>query len=72
MKKILLALSLTAAAFSLHAFDTAAPIAVKTGIREYTRTGYIITEKFGDYYRSPSAKYVHVFDVNGKEIESTP
>jgi len=71
MKKILLALSLTAAAFSLHAFDTAAPIAVKTGIREYTRTGYIITEKFGDYYRSPSAKYVHVFDVNGKEIEST-
>ena len=71
MKKILLAFSLAAAAFSLYAFDTAAPVAVKSGIREYTRTGYIITEKFGDYYRSPAAKYVHVFDVNGKEIESS-
>ena len=71
MKKTLLAISLTAVAFSLYAFDTAAPVAVKSGVREYTRTGYIITEKFGDYYRSPSAKYVHVFDVNGKEIESS-
>lgn len=70
MKKLLLAFSFAAAAFSLYAFDTAAPVAVKSGVREYTRTGYTITEKFGDYYRSPAAKYVHVFDVNGKEIES--
>lgn len=71
MKKIGLLLSFAALSASLYAFDTSATLTVKNGTREYTKTTYTITEKFGDYYRSPAAKYVHVFDANGRETEST-
>jgi antitoxin component YwqK of YwqJK toxin-antitoxin module len=69
MKKTLFLLTTALLGASVFAFDPAPSIkpAVKTG--EYTKTDYQITEKFGDYYRSPRAKFVHVFDANGRETE---
>lgn len=71
MKKTALLFFCAVLAGHLYAFDTEPSLAVKNGTREYTKTTYTISEKFGDYYRSPAAKFVHVFDANGREIEST-
>ena len=70
MKKslfILAAIALTAQAFAFDQGQTLKPIGAST----YTKTEYQITEKFGDYYRSPRAKFVHVFDSNGHELEAS-
>ncbi len=71
MKKTFIVLSAAALAANLYAFDPAPAITVTGAISSYTKTDYTITEKFGDYYRSPKAKYVHVFDAAGKQIETS-
>lgn len=71
MKKTILVVTAAAIAFNLYAFDTASTLKPAVGVKDYTKTDYTITEKFGDYYRSPKAKYVHVFDAAGKHIEAT-
>ena len=70
MKKILFVFAAAALTAQVFAFDASASF-VPNGSNEYTKTEYQITEKFGDYYRSPRAKYVHVFDSNGREIQSS-
>ena len=70
MKKSLFALATLALGVSVFAFDPAASIKPVSATGEYTKTDYQITEKFGDYYRAPRAKFVHVFDSNGREIEA--
>ncbi|WP_294429709.1 hypothetical protein [uncultured Treponema sp.] len=70
MKKSLFVLAGAALATQLFAFDPEASLK-PIGENEYTKIDYQITEKFGDYYRSPRAKFVHVFDSNGREIESS-
>ena len=70
MKKILFVFAAAALTAQVFAFDASASF-VPNGSNEYTKTEYQITEKFGDYYRSPRAKYVHVFDSNGREVESS-
>ena len=71
MKKTMLILAAAAFSVQAFAFDTAASLKPAGTVTEYTKTEYQITEKFGDYYRSPKAKYVHVFDANGRETESS-
>ena len=72
MKKTLfILLGAGALAAQLSAFDSGASLKPTGSVSEYTKTEYQITEKFGDYYRSPKAKFVHVFGANGKEIESS-
>lgn len=71
MKKITLALSIAAMATTLYAFDQDSTLNTVGTVGEYTKTEYSITQKFGDYYRSPKAKYVHAFASNGKEAEAS-
>lgn len=72
MKRILFAsLAAAALAANLYAFDSEASLSPLGGARQYTKTEYTITEKFGDYYRSPRAKFVHVFDATGRETEAS-
>jgi antitoxin component YwqK of YwqJK toxin-antitoxin module len=65
------ALALAFLSAQAFAFDTETTLKVTGSAKEYTKTVYQITEKFGDYYRSPRAKFVHVFDASGREIESS-
>ena len=69
MKKTLFIFAAAALSAQTFAFDSSVSIK-PNGTNEYTKTEYQITEKFGDYYRSPRAKFVHVFDSNGREIQS--
>ena len=71
MKKTLFILALSAVAAQIFAFDPSASLKPAVAVGGYTKIEYQITEKFGDYYRSPKAKYVHVFDANGLETETS-
>lgn len=71
MKKIL---SLTLAAglcVSLFAADILTYVPVQGNVKSYTKTEYSIASKFGNYFRTPSVKFTHLFDSEGKEIESS-
>ena len=57
--------------FNIYAFDPAAAVSLSAPVKDYTKTTYTITEKFGEYYRSPKAKYLHVFDANGRQTETS-
>ena len=71
MKKILFVLAAASLAAQVFAFDSEASLKPEGSVGQYTKIEYQITEKFGDYYRSPRAKYVHVFDANGNEMEAS-
>lgn len=71
MKKTLFVLAAAAVTAQVFAFDPEAALKPATSVGEYTKIDYQITEKFGDYYRSPRAKYVHNFDSTGRETEAT-
>ncbi|MBR4322780.1 hypothetical protein [Treponema sp.] len=71
MKKTLFILGAAILSVQAFAFDTEASIKPVGSAKEYTKTVYQITEKFGDYYRSPRAKFVHIFDASGRELEAS-
>ena len=71
MKKLLLSATVAAIALNLYAFDSSTAIKPNGAVKDYTKTDYTITEKFGDYYRSPKSKYVHVFDSLGRQTETS-
>ena len=71
MKKTLLILATVALSAQVFAFDSEASLKPEGGVGQYTKIEYQITEKFGDYYRSPRAKFVHVFDATGLETEAS-
>lgn len=70
MKKIYavaLIATLTASAF---AFDPDESVKLNGTAKSYTKTLYTVTEKFGEYFRSPIAKYQHLYDsASGQELE---
>lgn len=71
MKKILsliLAAGITISVFATDIF-TYAPL--KGNIEAYKKTEYSIASKFGNYYRTPSVKFSHIFDAAGNEVESS-
>ena len=71
MKKTMIFLAVATLSAQIFAFDSEATLKPTTPIGGYTKIDYQITEKFGDYYRSPRAKFVHMFDANGRETEAT-
>lgn len=68
MKKLIAGTVLALLSGTVFAFDQST-ISPNGGVSSYTKTDYIITSKFGDYFRSPSVKYVHMFNTNGLETE---
>lgn len=71
MKKILSILSIASLSLSLFATDIFTYAPINGTIKNYTETQYSIASKFGNYFRTPSAKITHEFNANGKEINST-
>lgn len=71
MKKTFLVLSAALIAANIHAYDASPAIVPNGSVSAYTKTDFTITEKFGDYYRSPKAKYVHVFNASGRQVETS-
>ena len=43
--------------------------AINGKFKSYTKTNYVITQKFGDYFRTPDVNFTYNFDEKGKEIE---
>ena len=70
MRKIIGVCAVVALAARLCAFDDDLGLNTTGSVAEYTKIDYTITEKFGDYYRSPKAKYIHIFDASGRQVES--
>ncbi|MCH5294295.1 MAG: hypothetical protein J1F14_00115 [Treponema sp.] len=70
MKKTILALVVASMAISAFAHDSE-KLLIKGRITSFTKTEYTVTTKFGDFFRSVSAKYVHVFDESGLETETS-
>ena len=68
MKKILTFTSLALFSFSLFAVDIFSISQLKDQIKSFTRTDYAVTTKFGNYFRTPSAKTTHNY-TEGKETE---
>ena len=66
MKKILATIISVGLTCSVFAFDPSMNLKPMGSVKEYTKMDYTITEKFGDYYRSPKSKYVHIYDGKGK------
>lgn len=69
MKKVLLIA--LAATFITGAFATESFAFKPAGrVTSYTQSEYNVSTKFGDYYRSPSSKFLHVLNANtGLETE---
>jgi hypothetical protein len=70
MKKIVSIMLASTLALSTFAFDTEEFTPVGN-VSSYTKTEYSVTTKFGDYFRMVNAKYVHVYDGSGLEIETS-
>lgn len=71
MKKLLAFVLSASLSMSLFAANIFAYTPIKESVKMYTQTEYSVASKFGDYYRTPLIKVVHVFDGNGFETEST-
>ena len=53
------------------AFDATAFLAPASGVKSYIKTDYTIASKFGEYFRTPNAKYQHIFNNFGQEVENS-
>lgn len=70
MKKILTISLIMCIGFVVFAYD-ASPFLTPVGdAKSYTKTDYDVTTKFGDYFRTPSRKFTHIFDSKGTEVEA--
>ena len=70
MKKILSIVCAAAFSLSLYAADIFTYAPLTGNVKSYTKTEYSIASKFGNYFRTPSVKYLHTFNENNQEIES--
>lgn len=71
MKKTLSFVLAAGVCISLFAADIFTYSPLKGNVKSYTKTEYSIASKFGNYFRTPSAKFNHVFDNKGKETQSS-
>ena len=71
MKKLLSLAFVASFAISLFAVDIFEFVPLKENPKNYTKIEYSIASKFGNYFRTPKVKYLHVFNDEGKEIESS-
>lgn len=66
MKKFILATAALFIAASAFAYDDTT-FAPKGNLSTYTKTEYSVVTKFGEYYRTPVLKHVHLYDADGYE-----
>ena len=71
MKKILSFALISILGLNTFAFDNSAFIKPNGNVKNYVKTDYTITSKFGEYFRTPSAKFIHTFNENNLEIENS-
>lgn len=71
MKKLLAFVFAAALATSMFAQDIFSYVPMKGNIKKCTQIDYVITAKFGNYFRTPNLKTIHSFDANGNETEIT-
>lgn len=71
MKKIIIFAVLMSAVISVFAYDIAANSPVKGAVRTVTRTDFSVTSKFGEYFRTPGAKFVYKYDSYGRRTEAS-
>ena len=68
MKKLLTFAFAAIFGLSLFAADIFTYAPLKGAIKSYTKTEYSIASKFGNYFRTPSVKYLHTFNDKNQEI----
>jgi len=71
MKKIFALVMSAGLCVSLFAADIFTYAPINGNIKSYTETQYSIASKFGNYFRTPSAKITHEYDVKGLMVAST-
>lgn len=69
MKKLISAAAVLFVGVSLFAVDISTYVPVNGEVKSYTVTDFAISSQFGDYFRTPEKKEVHVYE-DGMEIES--
>lgn len=70
MKKLICALCAAAMGLSAFAYDVVENTKMAGNVRSVTKTTYTISQKFGDYFRTPNAKFVSTYDGAGRQIDS--
>lgn len=70
MKKFVSVICASVLGFSAFSYDIAENTKLIGSVKSVTKTEYTISSKFGDYFRTPSAKFVTNYDAAGKETES--
>ena len=70
MKKVFSSLFVLGFSFFTFAGEPVLTTAPTGGVKSYIKTDYVVASKFGEYFRTPSAKYQHVFNEFGQEIEN--
>ena len=71
MKKIICSVAAFLLGISLYSYDIMGNSTIKAGARTVTRTDYSIISKFGEYYRTPSSKFIYLYDESGKQTENS-
>ncbi|MCR5289510.1 MAG: hypothetical protein K6E51_05920 [Treponema sp.] len=68
MKKLTVLILTVLVTIGITAFAESPFFKVNGSVKSYTQTTYVISQKFGDYYRTPDIKYVH--NLNDKQLET--
>ena len=71
MKKFISAALISLLGLMAFAFEPGANFTPMGGVKSYIKTDYTVTSKFGEYFRTPNAKFQHVFNAYGQEIENS-
>ena len=70
MKKFLTVGFLALISSSLFAINVFKYVPFEGSVKSYSQTDYSIASRYGNFFRTPELKVVHVFE-NGKEVESS-
>ncbi|MBQ0162190.1 MAG: hypothetical protein KBS84_03395 [Treponema sp.] len=71
MKKFISAALTVLFGMTAFAFEPGAMMTPVNGVKSYIKTDYTVASKFGEYFRTPNAKFQHVFNTYGQEIENS-
>ena len=71
MKKLFALVCVAALCTALFADDIFTFVPVKGKVTKCTQTDYLISSKFGNYYRTPNKKTTHIYDDFGNETSVT-
>lgn len=69
MKKLLFAMIFITTVLAANAFDIS-QLSVKGQAKSVTKTNYLIVQKFGEYFRTPSAKVIYTLNGAGVITQS--